>query len=666
MVKELFHASAEERRARLVSVLGAAGLGKSRLGWEFDKYIDGLASTVWWHRGRCLSYGDGIAFWALAEIFRQRLGIAETDSPEVAAGKLADALPEWVPDAQERAFITPRVAVLVGASSLELGREELFAGWRLFLERLAERHPVVLVIENLQWADSGLLDFLEYLLEWSHDSALFILTLARPDLVEKRPGWLAAHRDSLSLNLGPLPDALLAEVLHGLVPNLPAPVSQAIIARAQGVPLYAVELVRSLVDRGVVTIRGGVHTVIAEIGDLDVPDTLTSLISARLDRLPAAERRLVKDLAVLGDSFLASSVAAISDATVGQVNELLRALTSKQILTVRSDPLSPDRGQYTFVQTLLRSVAHSMLTKRERKTRHLAVAAHLQAGNPDGAEDIAEVIAAHYLTAYHASAPAEQDDLREQTVQALSRAGYRAGQVGSPDTAETHYRAAAELATIEEQKATLLASAGDMARQAGRLVDAQKLYETAADLHTTAGRPDQAATLAASIGYCKSLTGNLELAITGMRSALPILESGGFEAQLAEFHAELATDLFFAGHSDEVLHHTEQALRLAADLDLPEILTRSLRVKSILLTKLGRNDEGLAGLEAAVKIALDRGMIREEMVGRQNLADIRKDLDLPGCLDQFEIALGLAQRVGDRRLEAEVLVALAGAHLWVG
>ncbi|CAN5183341.1 hypothetical protein BH20ACT5_BH20ACT5_19320 [soil metagenome] len=392
VVKELFHASAEEGRARLVSVLGAAGVGKSRLGWEFEKYADGLAGAVWWHRGRCLSYGDGVAFWALVEMFRQRLGIAEDDRPEAAAGKLAARLPDWVPDEQERAFIGPRLAVLVGAEGeggAELGREELFAGWRLFLERLAEAQPVVLLIENVQWADSGLLDFLEYLLEWSTDSALFILTLARPELAESRPGWLAGRRDCVTLHLGALSDLLLGELLQGLVPGLPAEVSRRIIATAQGVPLYAVELVRSMIDRRLVSAGDGRYAVIADVRELDVPGTLTSLITARLDALPAAERALVKDLAVLGDSFPASSVAAISHAPAERVNGLLTGLVGKEILSRRADPLSPDRGQYTFVQTLLRTVAHNMLTKRERKTGHLAVAQHLQSAFPNGGEEVA-------------------------------------------------------------------------------------------------------------------------------------------------------------------------------------------------------------------------------------------------------------------------------------
>ena len=672
VVKELFHASAEEGRARLVSVLGAAGVGKSRLGWEFEKYADGLADTVWWHRGRCLSYGEGVAFWALVEMFRQRLGIAEDDRPEAAAGKLAARLPEWVPDEQERAFIGPRLAVLVGAGGaggvggVELGREELFAGWRLFLERLAEAQPVVLLIENVQWADSGLLDFLEYLLEWSTESALFILTLARPELAESRPGWLAGRRDCVPLNLGPLPDLLLGELLQGLVPGLPAEVSRRIVATAQGVPLYAVELVRSMLDRGLVTADGGGCAVAADVGGLDVPQTLTSLITSRLDGLPAAERGLVKDLAVLGDSFPASSVAAISHAPPERVKGLLDGLVGREILTRRADPLSPDRGQYTFVQTLLRSVAHNMLTKRERKTGHLAVAEHLQTAFANGGEEVAELIAAHYLQAYHAAPAEEQDQLREQTVHALARAGHRAGQVGAPDTAENHYRSAADLSTDEQQQASLTASAADMAKQAGRDVDALTLYQTAERLHTSAGRDLDAAALAARIGLCHAYTGNAELGITGMRAALPTLSSAGDDARLAELHAELARALWATGHGDEALQYAEQALAAAQRLDLPQIASRALMTKAFRLSDTGCSDEALTALQAAVEIAARHSLLRQEMMARGNLGATRADLDLPGHVEDFESALALARKFGDRTMEGWCLTSLASAHIWYG
>src|SRR5262252_3175069 len=188
-VKELFHAAADRRVPRLVLVSGPAGVGKSRLGWEFEKYTDGLAETVWWHRGRCLSYGEGVAFWALAEVVRQRLSMAEEDPAEVAEGKLAAGLDRFVTDPAERAYVGARLSRLLGVAfagdgGAPLAREELFARWRLFFERLAREGPVVLVVEDAQYADAGLLDFLDYLIDWVQDLPVYVLVFARPELGE--------------------------------------------------------------------------------------------------------------------------------------------------------------------------------------------------------------------------------------------------------------------------------------------------------------------------------------------------------------------------------------------------------------------------------------------------------------------------------------------------
>ena len=250
-IKDLFHICAEEKRAQLVSVTGIAGIGKSRLGWEFYKYFDGIAQSVYWHRGRCLAYGEGVTYWALADMVRMRCQIAEDDEQGAALAKLRAALEEHILDADERQFVEPRLAQLLGLGEHETReRQDLFAAWRLFFERLAETYPTVLAFEDMQWADASLLDFVEHLLEWSRNHPLFVVTLARPELAERRPTWGAGHRNFTSLYLEPLPAAAMEELLAGLVPGLPASLRDQILARAEGVPLYAVETVRMLLDRG--------------------------------------------------------------------------------------------------------------------------------------------------------------------------------------------------------------------------------------------------------------------------------------------------------------------------------------------------------------------------------------------------------------------------------
>ncbi len=205
LMKDLFHASAEEHKAHLVSVVGIAGIGKSRLCWEFFKYIDGISDVVYTHRGRCLAYGEGVTYWALAEMVRMRAGISEAEDTATALKKLQACLTEFLPDDDERRWVQPRLAHLLALEEhATQERDELFSAWRLFFERLADQEPTALVFEDMQWADTSLLEFIESLLEWSRNHALFVVTIARPELIERHSSWGAGKRNFTSVFLEPL------------------------------------------------------------------------------------------------------------------------------------------------------------------------------------------------------------------------------------------------------------------------------------------------------------------------------------------------------------------------------------------------------------------------------------------------------------------------------
>ena len=377
-IKDLFHGCADEKKAHLVSVTGIAGIGKSRLAWEFYKYFDGIAETVYWHRGRCLSYGEGVTYWALADMVRMRCRIAEEEDPASAQAKLHVTLEEHILDREERDFLEPRLAHLLGLAEHQArDQQDLFAAWRLFFERLAESYPTVLAFEDMQWADASLLDFVEYLLDWSRSHPIFVVTLARPELLERRPTWGAGQRSFTSLYLEPLSQQAMEELLTGLVPGLPSEVRDRILARAEGIPLYAVETVRMLIDRGLLVQDGPAYRVTGPVEALEVPETLHALIAARLDGLSAEERRLLQDAAVLGKTFTRDALAALAGSDA-EIEPLLTALARKEVLGVQADPRSPEHGQYGFLQDLVRHVAYETLSKRERRSRHLAAAEYLR------------------------------------------------------------------------------------------------------------------------------------------------------------------------------------------------------------------------------------------------------------------------------------------------
>ena len=449
-VRELFHAAAGRRVPRLVLVSGPAGVGKSRLGWEFRKYIEGLAETVWWHRGRCLAYGEGVAFWALAGMARQRLGIAEEDPADLAAAKLADGLDRFVPDPSERAYVAARLGRLLGVGfagdgEATLAREELFAGWRLFFERLTSNHPVVLVVEDAQYADAGLLDFLDYLIDWSRDLPVYVLVFARPELAQARPGF-GTGRNRITLTLDPLDAASMDTLVDALVPGMPPAARAAVTGQAQGIPLFAVETVRSLIDRDIVRPVEGVYQLVGNVGELAVPDSLHALLAARLDALDPGVRRLVADAAVLGTTFPAEALVAVSGRDESGVRAALAELVRREVFTVSADPLSPERGSYGFAQNMLRQVAYDTLSRRDRKARHLKVAGHLRQAFPGDGEEVAEIIARHYLDALEA-VPGDPDtaQIRGQAAGALIRAAGRAERTGTPALAAASYAAAADL-----------------------------------------------------------------------------------------------------------------------------------------------------------------------------------------------------------------------------
>jgi hypothetical protein len=267
---------------------------------------------------------------------------------------------------------------------------------------------VVLVFEDLQWADTGLIDFIDQMLDWSASSPVFILTLARPEMEAGRDGWPAGRRAATTLVLDPLDDGAMRALLDSLVSGLPEDAASRIVAQAEGVPLYAIETVRALADRGALVDRQGRLTLVGELGQLDVPASLSSLLAARIDALDPEERGLVKAMSVFGGSFPRSAAVALGGVPEARVEDLLASLVRKQVLMIRADRLSPDRGQYAFAQSLLRTVAYGLLSRQERKPRHLAAAEHLRRVFANDGEDVAEVIASHYLEAYRAAGDARR------------------------------------------------------------------------------------------------------------------------------------------------------------------------------------------------------------------------------------------------------------------
>jgi tetratricopeptide (TPR) repeat protein len=630
-------------------VLAVAGTGKSRLSWEFFKYIDGLAENVRWHRGRCLPYGEGVTFWALAEMVRTRAQIVEGEDTASQREKLHAAVEESIADVDERRFVEPRLAHLLGLEEhAQWERENLFSAWRLFYERLAEEMPTVLVFEDMEWADAALLDFIEYLVDWSRNHPLFVIVLARPELTERRPTWGAGKRNSSSLSLEPLQTGEMDTLLSGLVPGLPDELRARIRERAEGMPLYAVETVRMLLDRGLVVERDHSYIPAGPIETLEVPETLHALVAARLDGLGNEERRLLQTASVLGKTFTIEALATLVGRAPEEVEPALAGLARKEMLSLSADPLSPERGQYGFLQDMVRRVAYEMLSKHDRRAKHLAAAAM-----DEGEEELAEIVAGHYLAAAAADPDAaDAGEIARRAVNALRQAGQRASSLAATAEAQRYYEQAADLATEPAEQADLLEHAGIMAQRGGRTDAARAHYERAVELFEGEGATHPAARVSARLGEVMWDTGRLREALDRMDAALELLSAEEGDADVAALTAQIARFNFFAGEPEVALERIETALQLAEALGLPEVLSQAINTKATILSTRGRSGEGGALIRYALEVALEHDLPTAALRAYNNVADFEARSDrYESAAAQFRDGLALARRVGSRQME---------------
>jgi class 3 adenylate cyclase/tetratricopeptide (TPR) repeat protein len=650
LIKDLFHASADERRAHLVSVTGIAGIGKSRLGWEFYKYFDGLAQIIYWHRGRCLSYGEGVTYWALADMVRMRCRISEDEPSDVALAKLAAVVGEHIPDEEERRFVEPRVAHLIGLEEgTAFAREDLFAAWRTFFERLADAYPTLLVFEDMQWADASLLDFIEYLLDWSRQSPLFVVTAARPELLDRRPTWGAGKRNFTSIYLDPLPESAMRQLLEGLVPGLPDTLGDQILARAEGVPLYAMETVRMLLDRGHLVREGSVYRPAGPVDALEVPETLHALIAARLDGLSDDERRVVQDGAVLGKTFTRDAVGALSGIDPAICEAVLAALVRKEVLSIQADPRSPEHGQYGFLQDLMRRVAYEMLSLRDRRERHLAAADYLERTLTDD-DEIVEVLASHYIDAYTVAPDADgADAVRRRARELLVRAGERAESLGAPTEARRYYTRAAELSETGIDEAGLLARAAEMALRAASQDAAAELADRAQVRYEEVGEGREAARMLVIRSRIDQMQGRVDEALERMQRAHDVLIQEPPDESFATLTARMAAASYFAGDIARCVELVEQALDIAEAQGLPKVIAQGVMIKAMVGAS-GRHPEEARGLfQLSLELAQKHELREEASRAASNLSDLafRRDR-YTEALAHLDQSLAMGRLIGSR------------------
>ncbi len=580
VLKEMFHVAAEEHRPRLVILSGDAGVGKTRLSWELENYIDGLSATVLWHRGRCLAYGDGDAFSALNSAVRGRISAAEDDTETATRDKLTQSLESFVPDPTERAWLAPALASLLGlAGDAKMTREDLFSAWLTWFERLSrsEDESVVWIVDDAHYADDGLLDFVEHLSTVAQ-APLLVVLLARPELLTRRPA-LAALRRANVIGLETLSRGDIAALLDGLVEGLPADVRETLIERAEGNPLYAIETVRAMNDQGL-TVGGPTRTPgavrlatgvdAAALDALAAPASLQVLVASRLDLLSAPERAVLAAASVLGQTFTLGALAALTGNQV-DLAASLRELIARDLLTTITDRLSSEEGQYGFVQSVVRTVAYQTQSRRDRLSGHLAAVEYLEPLAENDSE-FSVVIAQH---------------LRD----ALERAG-----------------------TEGEQRTDIVRRLGAwLERSAARSVGVGAPMDAARALTealTLAGRPTDVARLSLAAAEALLAGGSLEAAIEQARRVIAL--AGATPVEVAAAVAMLADTLVRSGDTEGVAELLEPYLAESGLDGLPPLIAARLaRASAVYGSSVGQLDRSTHWMQRALSLAEDSGDPRE-------------------------------------------------------
>jgi class 3 adenylate cyclase/tetratricopeptide (TPR) repeat protein len=645
LLKDTLAAVMSERRAQHIAIIGEGGIGKTRLSEELKKHIDGYAEDIYWHQGRSPSFGDGVTFWALGEMVRQRAGIVEGEEPARARTRLRTAVADFVPTEEDRDWIEPRLAGLLGLADMPAGsRSELFSALRSFFQHIAERGPTVLVFEDLHWADSGMVEFISELVERSTKSQIFVVTLSRPDILDRHPNWGSQHRSSIAIRLPPMSGSEMHQMITEYLPGLDHDVVDRLAERAAGFPLYAVEMVRMLTASGELVEEDGRYRYGGDAAVIAFPESLHAVIGARLDRLDATEQSLLQDGAVLGQTFSLDGLAQLrgdaKEALEGQLGRLIQ----REILDLEDDPRSPERGQYGFVQSLIREVAYNRLPRQERRAKHVAAAEYLSTlGDPE----LAGVIAGHYMGAYEATpAGPERESLIDSAIGSLTDAANRAVELHSHVQAMSLLDHAIELTSDPALQADLRLRAADSANKHGEVDRGLVYIDAALEYFTASANQDglrRAATAKSELlnGYFRSPD-----ALAAIEDVYDAIDSVDDPITVG-VAAEAARSYALTNNSQESIRAVDRLLPAAARFGLEDITLDALITKATAFGFAGRYVEAFAILRGVAEEAELRGLVKPAARALNNLASLLEPNNPMEALEISERLGEAVRRIGD-------------------
>jgi class 3 adenylate cyclase len=618
-----------EQSAQLVTLVGVPGIGKSRLVAELFQITEADEEIISWRQGRSLPYGERASFWALGEIVKAHAGILESDDTAAAEAKLVAMLETLGEDERERDWLARHTRPLLGLEAEgQADRDEAFAAWRRLIEAAAEQRPLILVFEDLHWADDGLLDFVDHLADWATTVPLLIVATARPELLDRRPGWGGGKRNAFTLSVGALSNEETAQLLQRLLdrPVLDAEAQQAVLQRAEGNPLYAEEYARMLAEHA--------------DGDLPLPETVQGLIAARIDGLSPTEKSLLQDASVIGKVFWPGALANNDD-------QVLHALERKEF--VRRDRRSAIAGetQYAFLHALVRDVGYGQIPRSERAEKHRRAAEWLASLAGDRAEDHAEMLASHYREALVLSEAAGLDAsaLREPARRAFADAAQRALSLGASRNA---YELANEAIALTAEGDEELPALQLLAAYGGRdslEADVTRLLAEAVDGFLALGDTARAAETAQVLAFEFFHRGDVPGADAATRQAIELARAAPMSTATARAIAGHARHVVVAHAAyAEGADLAREALAFADETSDDRLAMHALN--TIGMARVFSGDEaGLDDLAAAAERGRDAGAVYELTTALNNYANT---LATVGRLDESDARFDETRELSER------------------
>jgi class 3 adenylate cyclase/tetratricopeptide (TPR) repeat protein len=579
----------EERAPQLLTIVGVPGIGKSRLLTELVRAIEQGDRLITWRQGRSLPYGEGVSFWAVGEMVKAQAGILDTDQPADAARKLGEAVERLLADRAEARWVEGHLRPLAGLGSAEAAadrRGEAFAAWRRFFEALADLRPLVLVFEDLHWADDGLLDFVDELAERLTDAPVLVVASARPELLARRPAWGGGKANATTLSLVPLKESETAQLVHVLLQRsvLPAETQALLLERAGGNPLYAEEFVRMATERG--------HD------RLELPESVQGIIASRLDALAPEDKELLQNAAVIGKVFWTGALGGDRF----EVEERLHGLERRELVRRERRTSVDGEDEWAFRHVLVRDVAYGTLPRAARAERHRRAAAWIESlGRPD---DHADLLAHHYRSALELARAAgvEIGVSASTAAAALQRAGDRAFALNAFPSAIRFYDDALALGIPDESRPRLLLRLG---AALNLTADDRRtaILEEAREAQLVAGDVEGAAEAGIALADALWDAGEVDRSDATIAEAWELVRDRGASPAAARALDAMARHANVTGRREEAIRVGGEAVRMAELVGMPALVASAL---ASIGSSRSRDDfdAGVADLERAAEVAL--------------------------------------------------------------